>query len=1474
MLGLDFASRKKAYDYIIVGSGYGGAIFAARLASANLNPKPSICLLERGREWPVGTFPDQTASVLAAQRNSLNPLGLYEFLNYQDISVIKGSGLGGTSLVNANVAIIPDPEVFAQTNWPRSITRDVLMPYYLRARQVLASSPHPHAMDLAKVQAMERRAVEFGNHAYPLNINVNFSIDGKNPYGVDQKPCTNCGDCISGCNVGAKNTLYMNYLPLARSAGTEIYTQTAVEWVEKLAAGGWRIHGSHVADDLSSQSFTLDAKNVVLAAGAINSPEILLRSEMHGLQVSPVLGTGFSGNGDFFGLAYNGTYADNVLGYGLKPPVAGGALPPGPTIVSAISYDGNVPIEDRFTVEDLSFPSAYVLGAKAAFALLHGDATYAGNADAQSQRVLNDSDLLHPYRIDGALNHTMFYLVMAHDNARGTIVLDSHWYDPGGCLKIQWDGAGREIIFTRINEELRRHARAQQANFISNPLWDIFKTRHLVTAHPLGGCPLGEDYLHGSADEFGRVFSADGSVHDGLFVCDGSLVPSALNVNPLLTISALTERAVERHIQTLQGYTYPHPNKSVSLSTIDPLLVSTYSEAQLEPLFRRCTSLSIDTLINQGGAPQIDLASRTIRNDQFWKGFFPQDSILNAMSSALFTGFKKEFHQDAGGHYTGVTSDTDNHIHARNSLEEINLTKATGTLEAGKYILLKYLDAPWTGFYDIFKVINPDLIIGRVYLGEYPNGIRQITFPMTRKHSFEQMTVNDHLALYASGAVPTPQDLQGVWRMDVISNANHAGGVAYLNFDAKPDGRLACRYLLMGLMEGLVLPSFLQDHFQLNDFSPFHDEIRKISSDFLVGKYLTAIPPAVSSALSNLSLGIFHSDPSGDFGFYYMLTRTDMKALPTEALLKPFLDVFLPDGLSLTFDEEMVGWYFEGATTPTPDRAGDLTIGDRIPATGTPAGGADCKFDLHMTARDVNEFIDGPEHEAQMQGSISFGTFLGQTQVSYVVDSQNSRFNYLEVNPATGEAEIRYHVEFSWPDGRRFYLQGIKYMQKDSGGGFRGMAELLEDYTTLYCHIYEVKAGQPDTQVGLGYMKFRTFQDLAAVGNMVGFLASFQVTGTNDPVLQMQARMRFLAFTAQFVQLTYDPLGPDIGSFGDDVQMEVLRGADTSDYFSTQQGTDLQQILRNATTQPLESLLNTGKVTFDFAKKRIFRDSFWKGSFAQDSLLGWEERIRDSVLGDKGVQAGQIFAGGSFWKRFDKVQAGVATGLVVNYEIHQLPGDPQVREVACPDNNRRYFKQGDNVLLLHYLNDPYKQVYDTIKIIDGQNAIGVMHLGDFPNGLEFATFVMARNNYPFEKMSVEDHQLLFADPHTSVPSAAQLPGQWNGSLIFVEHPNSTLLNQLNPVVFQLAFATQGAQLQASYKFGLISTGAQVVMTPEFLRLSDFTAFQGEIRMIDNDTLIGKWIAPDLSSLADPLRNFVEPGPNQLTFYYILTRVKG
>ena len=159
--------------------------------------------------------------------------------------------------------------------------------------------------------------------------------------------------------------------------------------------------------------------------------------------------------------------------------------------------------------------------------------------------------------------------------------------EPDGRMRIEWDGAGSQIVFTRINEELRRHARAQKGSFVENPMWTIFNLRHLITAHPLGGCPIGEDYQHGAVDEYGRVFSGDGSVHDGLFVADGALIPSALGVNPFLTISALSERIAARKIEELQGNPYPAPNKAVSTSAIDPLEVIHYTEPELERLFRR-----------------------------------------------------------------------------------------------------------------------------------------------------------------------------------------------------------------------------------------------------------------------------------------------------------------------------------------------------------------------------------------------------------------------------------------------------------------------------------------------------------------------------------------------------------------------------------------------------------------------------------------------------------------------------------------------------------------------------------------------------------------------------------------------------------------------------------------------------------------------------------------------------------------------
>jgi cholesterol oxidase len=551
LLSSNWTDRKSAYDFVIVGSGYGGSITAARLASAALPRRPSVCILERGREWPVGAFPDKFEDFLENVR-AVNPLGLYDIIAGKDISILKGNGLGGTSLINANVAIIPEEGAFRQAGWPDSVNRQTLLPYYRKAAAILRPNPFPADKPLPKRLALEKRAQELGVPTELLDIVVTFDDTADNGCGVPQPACTRCGDCITGCNVGSKNTLYMNYLRLARAGGAEIFTQTEVTFVEPKAGGGWLIHGLYRVASDKSEPFTLEAENVVLSAGALNSTEILLRSASRGLPVSPRVGTGFSGNGDFFGITYDGPDYLQSLGFGNRPDSPGAANPPGPTITVVLRYDGDPQVTNHFLVEDVSVPSALMRAGQLAFPLILGK-DFGGDLAAKLERAMLDLSQVSPHSQHGALSHSLVYLVTSFDNAQGQIELKTSILDPEGKPDVVWHGAGSEPIFAVIDDALREHARALSSRFIQNPPWATLGLKGLITAHPLGGCPIGEGPGSGAVNEFGEVFASDGSLLKGLSVTDGALVPSALGVNPLLTISALSERIAERRISELAG---------------------------------------------------------------------------------------------------------------------------------------------------------------------------------------------------------------------------------------------------------------------------------------------------------------------------------------------------------------------------------------------------------------------------------------------------------------------------------------------------------------------------------------------------------------------------------------------------------------------------------------------------------------------------------------------------------------------------------------------------------------------------------------------------------------------------------------------------------------------------------------------------------------------------------------------------------
>jgi hypothetical protein len=244
--------------------------------------------------------------------------------------------------------------------------------------------------------------------------------------------------------------------------------------------------------------------------------------------------------------------------------------------------------------------------------------------------------------------------------------------------------------------------------------------------------------------------------------------------------------------------------------------------------------------------------------------------------------------------------------------------------------------------------------------------------------------------------------------------------------------------------------------------------------------------------------------------------------MPATVFLEPLLDVRLPDGLHMEFDEEMSGYFFPGFSVPA-GRSGDLQIEARVQTATSPAGAVACSFQVHMLIRDLNEFFEGTEHEAQLSGTIRFGDFLGQGPAIFPIDPLKSYFNYLRINPVTQEAEMNYHLYFLDSQKNEYLFFAKKYMQRDPAAKVVDVQEVMHDYTTAYCHLTQTTDGQ---EPGTGLLKFKTFEDPAAVASFAQFLASFQVTGTDDPKLKAQGQLRFLAFTNQFVIREYGLFNP------------------------------------------------------------------------------------------------------------------------------------------------------------------------------------------------------------------------------------------------------------------------------------------------------------------------------------------------------------
>ncbi len=517
------------YDYLIIGSGFGGSVSALRLAEKGYK----VAVLEAGKRFKDEDFPETTSNIRKyLWAPPLRCFGILRVTKLPDIKIANGTGVGGGSLGYANTLLVPPDAYYNDPQWAdMNEWRSVLNPFYETAKKMLGVTPN---IKLTKMDEILRdMAVEMGRgETFRMqDVGVYFGepektvpdpfFDGRGP---DRTGCCFCGGCMIGCKKNAKNTLVKNYLYLAEQLGVKVFPERTAKLIHERNGGGYKIDTVRTTSLFSKgDKRTFEAKNLVFSAGVLGTLELLFKCREKGTldRLSPMLGRRVRTNSEVLtGVIERDRNVDNTQGI---------------AITSSIYPD------EITHAEPIRFAKGSDL-MNLGMTLMTGK----GNSFVRPMKWLwnvikSPIDFINTHILlmgTAQRTTTLVFMQTIDDSLR--IFRKRKWFFPfiKSMSSEQEEGRQRAPAYMQIAQDITSAYAEKVDGIACNQATEVLSNKGM-TAHILGGCAIGSDSNQGVIDGQNRVYG-----YEGMYVVDGSMIPANLGVNPSLTITAMAEHAM------------------------------------------------------------------------------------------------------------------------------------------------------------------------------------------------------------------------------------------------------------------------------------------------------------------------------------------------------------------------------------------------------------------------------------------------------------------------------------------------------------------------------------------------------------------------------------------------------------------------------------------------------------------------------------------------------------------------------------------------------------------------------------------------------------------------------------------------------------------------------------------------------------------------------------------------------------------